>query len=50
MNIDKTIRDFMNEAVREVYAENMKEQLNNILFANICIERFLEKLGDTKDD
>ena len=46
MNIDKTIRDYMKESIQEVFLENKAEQINNILFANICIERFLEKLGE----
>ena len=47
MNIDKTIRDVMKEAVDEVN-EEQKEEIGHILFANICIERFLEKLGENK--
>ncbi len=35
----------MKEAIQEIYLENKAKEINNILFANICIERFLEKLG-----
>lgn len=47
MDIDRTIRDVMKEAVDEVN-EEIKEEVSHILFANICIERFLEKLGKKK--
>ena len=46
MNIDKTIRDYMKASIQEVFLENKAKEINNILFANICIERFLEKLGE----
>ncbi len=42
---NKTIKEIMDEAIKDVN-EEQKEEIGHIIFAKLCIERFLEKLGE----
>ena len=46
MEINRIIENMIEESVDEINHE-LKKEIGHILFAKICIERFLEKLGET---